>query len=100
MDNQNVEELENYAVYKSEETTKTVDNCLKIVEGIRDDATKTLVTLHQQGEQIRRTHDEAVHIDYDLSRVWLSYFCSLPLRSSVYRRYPVLSSRSLEHLKL
>ncbi|XP_021733939.1 SNAP25 homologous protein SNAP33-like [Chenopodium quinoa] len=68
VDNQNVEELENYSVYKSEETTKTVDNCLKIAEGIRDDATKTLVTLHQQGEQIRRTHDEAVHIDYDLSR--------------------------------
>lgn len=68
VDNQSVEELENYAVYKSEETTKTVDNCLKIAEGIRDDATKTLVTLHQQGEQIRKTHDEAVNMDYDLSR--------------------------------
>ncbi|KNA11307.1 hypothetical protein SOVF_136430 [Spinacia oleracea] len=68
VDNQNMEELENYSVYKSEETTKAVDNCLRIAEGIREDGTKTLLTLHQQGEQIRRTHDEAVHIDYDLSR--------------------------------
>lgn len=68
VDNQSMEELENYAVYKAEDTTKTVNSCLKIAEGIRDDATKTLITLHQQGEQITRTHDEAVNIDYDLSR--------------------------------
>ncbi|CAO2818528.1 unnamed protein product [Amaranthus hypochondriacus] len=68
VDNQSVEELENYAAYKAEETTKTVDSCLRIAEGIREDATKTLVTLHQQGEQIRRTHEEAVNMDYDLSR--------------------------------
>lgn len=68
VDSQSVEELENYAVYKSEETTKTVNSCLKIAEDIREDATKTLVTLHQQGEQITRTHEEAVNIDYDLSR--------------------------------
>ncbi|KAL2935343.1 SNAP25 homologous protein SNAP33 [Bienertia sinuspersici] len=68
VDNQSVEELENYAAYRSEETTKTVNSCLKIAEGIREDATKTLVTLHQQGEQITRTHEEAVNIDYDLSR--------------------------------
>ncbi|KAK9669175.1 hypothetical protein RND81_13G113700 [Saponaria officinalis] len=68
VDNQSVEELENYAVYRSEETTKTVNSCLKIAEGIREDATNTLLTLHQQGEQITRTHEEAVNIDYDLSR--------------------------------
>ncbi|KAL9243274.1 hypothetical protein vseg_017181 [Gypsophila vaccaria] len=68
VDSQSVEELENYAVYRSEETTKSVNNCLKIAEGIRDDATNTLVMLHQQGEQITRTHEEAVNIDYDLSR--------------------------------
>ena len=69
VDSQSVEKLGNYAAYKAEETTKTVDNCLRIAEGIREDATKTLVTLHQQGEQIRRTHEEAVNMDYDLSRV-------------------------------
>ncbi|KAH9615378.1 hypothetical protein KSS87_013403 [Heliosperma pusillum] len=68
VDNQTVEELENYAVYRSEETTQTVNNCLKIAEGIREDATNTLVILHQQGEQITRTHEEAVNIDYDLTR--------------------------------
>ncbi|GAB4860827.1 SNAP25 ous protein snap33 [Ancistrocladus abbreviatus] len=68
LENQSVQELENYAVYKSEETTKTVDDCLKIATEMRDDATKTLITLHQQGEQITRTHEAAADIDLDLSR--------------------------------
>ncbi|KAI3463888.1 hypothetical protein Pfo_020551 [Paulownia fortunei] len=68
LENQTVQELENYAVYKSEETTKTVNNCLKIAEDMREDATKTLVTLHQQGEQITRTHMVAADMDHDLSR--------------------------------
>ncbi|CAN4099390.1 unnamed protein product [Withania somnifera] len=67
-ENQTVEELENYAVYRSEETTKSVNNCLKIAEDMREDATKTLITLHQQGEQITRTHMTAADIDHDLSR--------------------------------
>ena len=69
LDNQSVQELEGYAVYKAEETTKTVNSCLKIAEDIREDATKTLVTLHHQGEQITRTHMVAADIDQDLSRV-------------------------------
>ncbi|KAK7265840.1 hypothetical protein RJT34_33464 [Clitoria ternatea] len=68
LENQSVQELENYAVYKAEETTKSVNNCLKIAENIREDATKTLVTLHQQGEQITRSHQVAADIDHDLSR--------------------------------
>eukprot|EP01018_Ginkgo_biloba_P024865 Gb_35935 [translate_table: standard] len=66
-ENQTVQELENYAVYKSEETTATVNNCLKVAENIKEDATKTMLTLHEQGEQITRTHNIAVNIDYDLS---------------------------------
>lgn len=65
---QSTEELENYAVYKSEETTKGVNNCLKIAENIREDATKTLDMLHQQGDQIERTHNMAVEVDKDLSK--------------------------------
>ncbi|XP_052176300.1 SNAP25 homologous protein SNAP33-like [Diospyros lotus] len=68
LENQSVQELENYAVYRSEETTKTVNNCLKIAEEMREDATKTLVALHQQGEQITRAHTVAADIDHDLSR--------------------------------
>jgi synaptosomal-associated protein 25 len=64
--------LESYAVYKAEETTKSVNGCLKIAEDMREGATRTLITLHQQGEQITRTHDAAVEIDHDLSRVGLS----------------------------
>ncbi|WVZ11532.1 hypothetical protein V8G54_016062, partial [Vigna mungo] len=56
LENQSVQELESYAVYKAEKTTNSVNNCLKIAENIREDATKTLVTLHQQGEQITRSH--------------------------------------------
>lgn len=69
LENQSVQELESYAVYKAEETTKSVHNCLKIAENIREDATKTLVTLHHQGEQITRSHQVAADIDRDLSRV-------------------------------
>ncbi|KAI4335930.1 hypothetical protein L6164_014525 [Bauhinia variegata] len=68
LENQSMQELENYAVYKAEDTTKSVNSCLKIAEEIREDATKTLVTLHQQGEQITRTHYVAADIDHDLSR--------------------------------
>lgn len=67
-ENQSVQELEDYSAYKAEETTNTVNNCLKIAEDIREDATKTLVTLHQQGDQITRTHATAADIDHDLSR--------------------------------
>ncbi|XP_038680012.1 putative SNAP25 homologous protein SNAP30 [Tripterygium wilfordii] len=68
LENQSVQELENYAVYKSEETTKSVNNCLRIAENIREDATKTLDMLHNQGDQITRTHDMCVDMDKDLSK--------------------------------
>lgn len=68
LEGQNEEELENYAAYKSEETTTTVNNCLKIASEIREDASKTMVMLHQQGEQLVRTHETAAGIDHDLSR--------------------------------
>lgn len=69
LENQSVQELENYAAYKAEETTKSVNNCLKIAEDIREDATRTLDMLHQQGEQIERTHRMAADMDKDLSKV-------------------------------
>lgn len=68
VENQDVQELEHYAAYKAEETTKTVNSALKIAENIREDATKTIITLHQQGEQITRTHMTAADIEQDLSR--------------------------------
>ncbi|CAH2073661.1 unnamed protein product [Thlaspi arvense] len=68
VENQTVQELESYAVYKSEETTKTVQGCLKVAEGIRSDATRTLVMLNEQGEKMTRTHQKAVDMDRDLSR--------------------------------
>ncbi|KAI8543246.1 hypothetical protein RHMOL_Rhmol08G0202500 [Rhododendron molle] len=68
LENQNVQELENYAVYKAEETTTTVKSCLKIAEDMREDATRTLANLHQQGEQITRSHMVAADLDHDLSR--------------------------------
>ncbi|KAL1196777.1 SNAP25 homologous protein SNAP33 [Cardamine amara subsp. amara] len=68
VENQTVQELESYAVYKSEETTKSVQGCLKVAEDIRSDATRTLVMLNEQGEKITRTHQKAVDIDYHLSR--------------------------------
>lgn len=61
---------ENEFVDKQEEvTTEKINGCLKVAEEIREDATRTLVNLHQQGEQITRTHLTAASIDYDLSKV-------------------------------
>lgn len=68
LENQSVQELEAYAVHKAEETTKNVKSCLKIAEDIREDADKTLVLLHKQGEQITKAHAVSVDIDNDLSR--------------------------------
>ncbi|XP_078430221.1 synaptosomal-associated protein SNAP25-like 29 [Wolffia australiana] len=67
-DNQSVQELESYAAYKAEETTQKLNGCVRIAEDIKDDASRTLVLLHQQGEQITRTHANAADIDHDLSR--------------------------------
>ncbi|XP_074568770.1 SNAP25 homologous protein SNAP32-like [Curcuma longa] len=68
IENQSVQELENYAVYKAEETTNTINGCLKIAEEMREDASNTLVKLHQQGQQITRTHQAVADIEHDLSR--------------------------------
>jgi hypothetical protein len=69
LENQSVQELENYAAYKAEETTDALSGCLRIAEDIKQDASDTLITLHKQGEQISRTHEKAVEIDQDLTKV-------------------------------
>lgn len=66
-ENQTMEELEQYAVYKSKDTTATFTNSIKVAEEIREGAAKTLTDLHRQGEQIRQTHNVALNIDHDLS---------------------------------
>lgn len=68
VDNQSVQELEHYAAFKAEETTKSVNSALKIAVDIRESATDTMINLHQQGEQINRTHMAAANIEQDLSR--------------------------------
>ncbi|KAG8058897.1 hypothetical protein GUJ93_ZPchr0002g24104 [Zizania palustris] len=65
---QSVQELEGYAAYKAEDTTQRVQGCVRIAEEMRETASKSLVTVHQQGQQITRTHMMAVDIDQDLSR--------------------------------
>jgi synaptosomal-associated protein 25 len=69
LESQSVQDLEGYAAYKAEETTRRTQGCLKIAEEMRDTASNTLVSVHQQGQQIHRTHMMAVDIDQDLSRV-------------------------------
>ncbi|KAI3882419.1 hypothetical protein MKX03_001920 [Papaver bracteatum] len=44
------------------------DNCLKIAEDIREDASEILGTLHQQGEQITRTHGMYPDFDQNLEQ--------------------------------
>ncbi|XP_020595693.1 SNAP25 homologous protein SNAP33-like [Phalaenopsis equestris] len=67
-ENEFADKMESYGVQKAEETTEKINDCLKVAEEIREDATRTLVNLHQQGEQITRTHLTAASIDYDLSK--------------------------------
>ncbi|KAF8673524.1 hypothetical protein HU200_048607 [Digitaria exilis] len=68
LESQSVQELERYAAYKAEDTTLRVQGCVRIAEEMRDTASKTLVTVHQQGQQIHRTHQMAIDIDQDLTR--------------------------------
>ncbi|KAM0842518.1 hypothetical protein ACQ4PT_058323 [Festuca glaucescens] len=67
-ENQSVQELESYTAHKAEETTQSVNDCLRLAENIKENVTNTLTTLHRQGEQINRTHETAANIDQDLSR--------------------------------
>jgi hypothetical protein len=85
LENQSVQELEKYATYKAEETTKSVNNCLRIAEDIRQDATRTLDMLHAQGEQITRTHNMAVDMDKDLGKVSSMRCYEIIVRSTVNR---------------
>jgi synaptosomal-associated protein 25 len=66
---QSVQELEHYAVTKSEETSSKVSDCVRAAEAIREDATQTLTTLHRQGEQIMYSHQTAADIERDLTVV-------------------------------
>ncbi|XP_062210330.1 SNAP25 homologous protein SNAP33-like [Phragmites australis] len=62
-----VQELEDYAVTKAEETSHKVNDCVRAAEAIREDATQILLTLHRQGEQIVQSHHVAADIECDLS---------------------------------
>ncbi|KAL2613164.1 hypothetical protein R1flu_024856 [Riccia fluitans] len=65
---QSVEELEQYAIKGSQDTTSSIKNCLRIAEDTVGVASKTMETLHDQGEQIRRTHETAVTVEQELGR--------------------------------
>jgi synaptosomal-associated protein 25 len=53
----------------AEKTTADARRVLKIAEDTREIGVNTLVNLHMQGEQIRRTHHTAVQVDQELSKV-------------------------------
>lgn len=64
---QSVEQLRTYAHEKSRETSSSIQNCLRVAESTRDVASSTLAQIHEQGVQIRRTHETAVKVDEELS---------------------------------
>ncbi|KAG0612339.1 hypothetical protein M758_6G019600 [Ceratodon purpureus] len=66
--NQAVMDLEKHAVSKSQETTSTLKNCLRVAEDTMGVGAQTLISLHEQGVQIERTHERAVDLDQHLSR--------------------------------
>lgn len=67
--NQAVQDLEKHAVKKSQETTVSIKNCLRVADDTMGIGVQTLVTLHEQGVQIERTHERAVDLDQHLSKV-------------------------------
>lgn len=67
-ENRSVQELEKYCVLQAEETTQRINGCVKVAEEIREVSARTLGSIHQQGEQITRTHETAATIDHELSR--------------------------------
>ena len=67
--NQAVMDLEKHAVNKSQETTSTLKNCLRVAEDTMGVGAQTLISLHEQGVQIERTHERAVDIDQHLGKV-------------------------------
>jgi hypothetical protein len=72
--NQAVLDLEKHALKKSQETTSTIKNCVRVAEDTMGIGVQTLITLHDQGIQIERTHEKAVQIDQHLSRVKYTFF--------------------------
>jgi synaptosomal-associated protein 25 len=66
-----VQDLEVFTVYKAEETMQWVDECLRVTEETRQTTCRTLVTVHQQGQQIRRTHAMALDIDQVIKIIFL-----------------------------
>lgn len=72
--NQAVMDLEKHAVKKSQETTSTLKNCLRVAEDTMGVGAQTLISLHEQGVQIERTHEKAVDLDQHLSRVRFRLF--------------------------
>ncbi|KAL3679917.1 hypothetical protein R1sor_022873 [Riccia sorocarpa] len=65
---QSVEELEQYAINRSQDTTSSIKNALRIAEDTVGVATKTMETLNEQGQQIRRVHGTAVTVEQELGR--------------------------------
>ena len=70
-----LQELEDYALQESEDTTKSIWNCIKVAEDMKEEASRTVINLHQQGEKMIQSHQVAVHIDQNLTmvRVALSF---------------------------
>lgn len=79
--NQAVQDLEKYALKKSQDTTSTIKNCVRVAEDTMGIGVQTLITLHDQGIQIERTHEKAVDIDQHLSRVKYIFSHSVLSRS-------------------
>lgn len=61
-------ELEQLVVKKSKEVTSDLRRALKVSEDTKNIGAQTLVTLHEQGEQLVRAHEKVVQMDQELSK--------------------------------
>ncbi|XP_024545149.1 SNAP25 homologous protein SNAP33 [Selaginella moellendorffii] len=67
-DDEDLQELQQQALGTSQETTSAIQSCLRVAEDMRHEATQTIVQLHEQGQQIRRTHESALVLEQELNK--------------------------------
>ncbi|CAM6114025.1 unnamed protein product [Calypogeia fissa] len=67
METRSVDQLESYAVIRSQDVSQNIRDCVKVAEETTGIASATMEMLHEQGGQIRRSHLAAVRVEEDLT---------------------------------
>lgn len=67
METRSVDQLESYAILRSQDVSQNIRDCVKVAEETTGIASATMEMLHEQGGQIKRSHLAAVKVEEELS---------------------------------